>query len=174
MHQSIPIFAEQTDHNTMRYLLLISFVLVLSSCGSSRKVVSKRPGSKPAHNLKTEKIKKEAHGLLGAPYKYGGDSPRGFDCSGLVFYLYHNNGIRIARTSRDQSKQGHKVSLSGVKAGDLMFFGSGGVDHVGIVYSTRGKYPQMIHSSSSKGVIMTDINNSDYWRKRFLFATRVY
>jgi cell wall-associated NlpC family hydrolase len=117
---------------------------------------------------------KEARNQIKRPYKYGGESPKGFDCSGLVQYVYSKNGIQLPRRSADQARYGKSISIGQARPGDLIFFKSGGkINHVGIVSDTRGKYPSMVHSSSSAGVSEVDLDTSDYWRKRYAYIRRM-
>jgi cell wall-associated NlpC family hydrolase len=70
----------------------------------------------------TMKILESAYSCLGAPYRHGGTTPDGFDCSGFVRYIYKENGINLGRSSRDQAHYGKPVELSELKPGDLIFF----------------------------------------------------
>ncbi|CAH0345142.1 NlpC/P60 family protein [Bacillus sp. CECT 9360] len=104
--------------------------------------------------------------LKGVPYKWGGVTPKGFDCSGFINYVFKTQGIVLPRTAADlYSKVGLKVSQPAV--GDLVFFSTykAGASHVGI-YIGNGDF---IHASSSKGVTITKLNSS-YYAKRFLGA----
>lgn len=108
---------------------------------------------------------------MGRPYRYGGERPSGFDCSGLVQYVFGNNGILLPRTSSEQSKYARRTKIRSLKPGDLLFFGSGGkVNHVGIVEKNAGGELVMIHSGSSTGVTRTRVYDSDYWSKRLKFG----
>ncbi|WHY65686.1 C40 family peptidase [Neobacillus sp. SuZ13] len=106
---------------------------------------------------------------LGVPYRWGGLSPRGFDCSGLVKYSYGKAGKVLPRTASEMFyKKGYRVKS--LKVGDLMFFSQNKASkpsHVAI-YIGGGK---MIQSSSSKGVSIAYTNNS-YWKPRFIGAKR--
>jgi cell wall-associated NlpC family hydrolase len=107
---------------------------------------------------------------LGAPYRYGGITPRGFDCSGLVKYSFGQAGKVLPRTAADMFyTKGYRVGS--LQAGDLMFFAptkASRPDHVAI-YIGAGK---MIMASSSKGVIITYTSNS-YWKPRYIGAKRI-
>ncbi len=125
-----------------------------------------------ASNPKAQAMIDEAAKYLGVKYVYGGSSPSGFDCSGLMQYVCKQVGIDLNRTSRDQfAKDGVSVSKEDLQPGDLVFFGSGGtVNHVGM-YVGDG---QMIHSpQTGKTVCYTSINSS-YYTSRYMGAKRVY
>lgn len=104
---------------------------------------------------------------LGVPYLWAGSSPEGFDCSGFTSYVFQQKGIELPRRSSDQFELSKHIKQKDAKPGDLVFFNSGsGVSHVGIVISKKGEPLEMIHSSSSKGIIITDVANSTYWQQR--------
>lgn len=104
---------------------------------------------------------------LGTPYVWAGNAPGGFDCSGFTSFVMKQNGKSLPRRAVDQFNSAEKVKERNVQKGDLVFFDNGsGISHVGIVISDPGQPLTMIHSSSSKGIIITDITKSDYWTKR--------
>jgi cell wall-associated NlpC family hydrolase len=106
---------------------------------------------------------------LGSPYRYGGNTRGGFDCSGLTFYIFNSQGITLPRTSSTQYQKGIKINPGKSKKGDLAFFALGNkIDHVGIITRSNQKELWIIHSTSSKGVIHQDILASPYWTKRFV------
>lgn len=108
---------------------------------------------------------------LGTPYRYGGASPGGFDCSGFTSYVFQQFGISLNRSAAGQYGQGSAVSKASLIAGDLVFFNTyGGVSHVGI-YTGNGEF---IHSSSpqSGGVIYSALSES-YYASRYVGARRV-
>jgi murein DD-endopeptidase len=97
----------------------------------------------------TLKILESAYSYIGTPYRYGGTTPNGFDCSGFVRQVFSENGISLGRSSRDQALDGKHVSLYDLKPGDLLFFNMRSrkhhIDHVGL-YIGKG---QFIHASST-------------------------
>jgi len=125
--------------------------------------------------ISRNKIVENAQKYLGTPYVWAGSSPSGFDCSGFTSYVMKDFGKELSRRSEDQYNDGKKVKEKNVQKGDLIFFSNGsGISHVGIVVSEKGQPLVMIHASSSKGVIVTDIESSEYWMKRLHgFATYV-
>lgn len=109
----------------------------------------------------------EAKEHMGVPYVWAGNSPSGFDCSGFTSYVMKQEGMDLPRRSSDQYNQSEKLKQKNVQQGDLIFFNNGsGISHVGIVISGKGEPLVMIHSSSSKGIIITEVEKSEYWMKR--------
>ncbi len=111
--------------------------------------------------------------FVGVRYVYGGKSPKGFDCSGFVGYVFKNFGIKLNSSAASMYSDGVKVSKSALKAGDLLFFdassrkASGAIDHVGI-YIGGGKF---IHASTSnKQVIIQTLSE---YRGKYIGAKRV-
>ncbi|HKJ10039.1 MAG TPA: C40 family peptidase [Gammaproteobacteria bacterium] len=111
-----------------------------------------------------------AHRMLGHPYRYGGDGPSGFDCSGLAHYSYAHAGIRIPRTVRQQYR--HAVHVRHLHPGDLVFFHIHGrsVSHVGI-YIGHGRF---IHAPTRGSRVTTASLDSPYWRRRFAGGGRYH
>jgi len=108
-----------------------------------------------------------AKNQLGIPYVYAGIDQNGFDCSGFTCFVLGKAGQNLPRTAAEQFESCSKVNRENVQPGDLVFFDNGnGISHVGIIVSKRGEPLEMIHASSSKGIIITEIEKSEYWLKR--------
>ncbi len=118
-----------------------------------------------------EAIVSTALTLRGVPYRNGGNDPSGFDCSGLVQWVFAQNGIQMPREVRDQFQAGAKIDLRDVKAGDLLFFEtvSDGASHVGLAIGGD----DFVHAPSSRGVVRVEKFTSTYWATRFVGARRV-
>ena len=122
---------------------------------------------------KIKTVLQKALALLGTPYRWGGTSPeKGFDCSGLVSYVFRNSlGIELPRVSRDQAQTGELIhDKSKLTAGDLVFFGRRGrVDHVGI-YLGEGNF---VHAPRTGRDVTVSTMDGGYWGNKFLEARRV-
>lgn len=185
-----------------KYIYLLFVILVLVSCKSNRRVVtSKSPSinrtskthktTKPVPtnsdttketvsvksvSTTTNKIIRKALSFKGTKYKYGGTSKSGMDCSGLIYASFKSANVVLPRTSIDQSKKGERVSKSKAQKGDLVFFKTGGkgrVNHVGLVVSVNGRDVKFVHSSSSRGVMISSLKEG-YWSNTFSQVRRVY
>ncbi len=125
----------------------------------------------PAASGKGGAIVSQARKYLGVRYVYGGTTPKGFDCSGLVQYVCRSLGITVNRTAASQFRNGKAVSKSDLQPGDLVFFAKGGrIHHVGI-YIGGG---QMIHAPHTGDVVRVASINSGYYKSRYAGARRVY
>lgn len=147
------------------FLLLSIFI---TSCGSSKRV---KVDNSVSGRAKT--VLSKAHDFYGTPYQYGGTSRSGMDCSGLAFIAFQEVGIQLPRTTTQQVQYGSKINIKRVEPGDMLFFDTSGngISHVGIVdHITRGEI-FFIHASSSKGVMVSSLENT-YWKKRFVKAIR--
>jgi len=154
----------------MKHLWLAVLVLaMLAGCSSSPEI--SRQSSVRASNDVASKAVDYAREMLGKPYKYAGDSPAGFDCSGLVKYSYGRAGLSMPRDTQAQHRMSVLVSAGGLREGDLLFFDQEGKkkSHVGI-YLGNGRF---IHAPSSGGKVRIDSLNAEYWKKHFVEARRV-
>lgn len=160
---------------------LAAFVLValFMAGGCASKTVLPPPGAQPAKvrsqpaSSKAAPIIRTARRMIGAPYKWGGQSPNtGFDCSGLVWFAYHQHGITLPRISWQQFNAGTPVKYNQIRPGDLIFHkvekGKKSL-HVGIV-TDRGTF---VHSPSSGKRVMESSLNNTYWRTHYVGARRI-
>lgn len=143
-------------------LFLILIALIFTSCKSTSVSTSRS-------NKLAEQIIESASKNLGAPYKYAGTTKSGFDCSGLVFTTFSQYDIKLPRSSADQAKVGIDLgkNISKAQKGDLIFFKTNNrskINHVGIVTKTKDDEVEFIHSSTSKGVIISSTKESYYER----------
>ncbi|NRT13333.1 C40 family peptidase [Flavobacterium sp. 14A] len=158
------------------YCLVI--LVVLNSCKSSSKIVTAAANkSERTSNKIAENIIEEAEENIGIKYKTAGTTRAGYDCSGLVFTLYGNYNIKLPRTSIQQSKTGIDLGkdISKAQKGDLIFFKTNNrsqINHVGIVTEVLKEELLFIHTSTSKGVILSS-TKEPYYKKAFAQLNRV-
>jgi cell wall-associated NlpC family hydrolase len=164
-----------------RCLLAAVLASSLIGCGGGERVreapssASTRvwPVTAPDDPQAANAVLMRALGLVGTPYRYGGNSPEGgFDCSGLVTYVFRDVlDLRLPRTSRELAEvQGPKIDTDTLAPGDLVFFGRrGAVSHVGI-YVGEGRF---VHAPSTGGTVRLDRLDGPYWRDHYTGAKRV-
>lgn len=163
--------------NGGRFLALFVSLCVaaclLSGCGAKtitglvwRETETARPsGSASA-------VVRSALSQVGKPYRYGGSTPRGFDCSGLIWWAYRQNGVTVPRVTRDQAKAGSAVKANALRPGDILVFNtrSGGSGLHTALYAGNGTF---VHSPSSGNRVRTDKLSNAYWSKRLIKMRRV-
>lgn len=144
-----------------------------------REIIVHNPASraddKPV-NLKIKNIVDVAQSFHGTPYRFGGTTASGMDCSGLIFTAFKEENIMLPRSSRDMATRGQRIKLNEVNVGDLVFFKTDRrrnvINHVGLVVEVFLGKVYFIHSSTSQGVIVSSLDES-YWNNAFVEARRV-
>jgi len=156
----------------MRTVLLSSMLLaVLAGCStapyrSPASTGSTRPTAELGDQAASSALK-----MIGKPYRYGGSSPSGFDCSGLVMYSYRQAGLALPHNTDKQRVAARPIRVAELRPGDLLFFNQEGkkYGHVGI-YVGGGKF---VHAPSSGKSVRSDRLDSPYWRKHLSEARRL-
>lgn len=164
-----------------RLALLALAIALLAACASAprRHIAPSALANEPARGPDGEiaaanDVLFRAMALVGTPYHWGGNTPAGgFDCSGLVDYIYRNaTGLQLPRTSGEMAgMDARKVKrMTGLVSGDLVFFDIGGhISHVG-VYVGKGRF---VHAPNSGGTVRLDDIDGPYWREHFAYGRRV-
>ncbi|WP_455962548.1 C40 family peptidase [Bacteroides bouchesdurhonensis] len=164
----------------LQSILLLGLIISFSSCRTSAPRLDYKALAKASIRLGVDinlednhKLYMESADWIGVPYRGGGDSKRGTDCSGLTYQVYRKvYRIQLPRNTEDLKKKSNKVSKRNLREGDLVFFTSRNsgkkVAHVGI-YLKNGKF---IHASTSKGVIVSNLNE-DYYTKHWISGGRI-
>ena len=122
--------------------------------------------------LNTDKLNGAVNRLIGTPYRFGGDSERGMDCSAFTRRVYRSQNVELPRNSREQARVCASVAYPSVRTGDLIFFDTsitGSISHVG-VYLGGGTFA---HASSSHGVTKSSLKEK-YYVKRFVKGGRIF
>lgn len=177
-------------------VMLPVLIITLTSCGARKNAVTAPQGTNVqktayAHipdfvevdENEEEELEEDTfyiidHALqfLGTKYKYGGTTPDGMDCSGLVYTSFLHKNIALPRSSRDMALLGEELELTQVKTGDLLFFITDrrkkNINHVGLVVELADDRIMFIHSSTSRGVIISGLDEN-YWRDHFVMARRI-
>jgi cell wall-associated NlpC family hydrolase len=145
--------------------LILILALALAGCASTpppapaASTVSTRPGAAAAGDRAAALAAK----MVGKPYKYGGSSPAGFDCSGLVQYSFKHAGVSLPHNTVQQRSATRLVRVAELRRGDLLFFNQEGkkYGHVGI-YLGEGRF---VHAPSSGKSVRSDALSNPYWKK---------
>jgi cell wall-associated NlpC family hydrolase len=170
------------DHDLTRRNFVGGFAaicssLIFSGCSSTP---TRKPASpstiakfKEDTSVGTEGISIAAMGLVGVPYRFGGNTPAGgFDCSGLIVYVYNNAaGVKLPRTVQEMSRAGQSIQNGSPAPGDLVFFNTTGerYSHAGI-YVGHGRF---VHAPSKGGTVRLDKMTSPYWAARYTEGRRI-
>jgi lipoprotein Spr len=139
-------------------------MVYVSACGSTRTAVDNKK------NVEAGLMKAYSE-WYGTPYRLGGTTPNGVDCSGLVQNIYTNEfSVELPRTTGEQMREGRKIKKTELQTGDLVFFKTGRrTMHVGIYMGSN----RFLHSSTSNGVMISGLTE-DYWKKRYVESRRVF
>ncbi len=155
----------------IRYVLCAGTMGLLAACSSTpAPVVS--PSEAPSSAADRHAVVEVARSLVGVPYRFGGASRRGMDCSGLVHYAYGEVGITVPRTVAEQRRHAFPVSLQALRPGDLLFFRLSGrtVSHVGLYIGDN----RFVHAPrTGKRVSIASLEQA-FWKRRLAGAGRFY
>ena len=159
----------------MKKILVLSLLsLLFISCKSTSSAVNKTE-SKRENKYIVNNLIETATENIGVRYKAGGTTKNGFDCSGLVFTTFDSQNIKLPRSSYEQSKIGKIIRLDDAKKGDLIFFKtnkSSQINHVGLITEVHSDEIKFVHSSTSKGVIISSTKEA-YYQKSFTQINRI-
>lgn len=157
-----------------RILLFLLLAIAFTSCKSTSSVVKKNESKKENRTLVNNLIEK-ATDNIGVRYKAGGTTRSGFDCSGLVYTTFESESINLPRSSYEQAKIGKVIPLNDARKGDLIFFKtnkSRQINHVGLITEVNSDEVKFVHSSTSKGVIISS-TKEPYYKNSFEQVNRV-
>ncbi|GMN09952.1 hypothetical protein MTsPCn9_19950 [Croceitalea sp. MTPC9] len=139
-------------------------------------VVKKKDRKRKEANPKADMVIESAMTFSGVRYKFGGTTRKGMDCSGLIYVALQENDISFPRVSHQMANEGKRIRIGEVQKGDLLFFktrkNSKRINHVGLVVEIDNDEIKFIHSSSSRGVIVSSLREG-FWNSAFIKATRV-
>lgn len=162
------------SENRLRILCLSALLLLLCllpGCGS--KVLTGLVMKDSAmESGSAAQVVRTAESQLGKPYRYGGSTPRGFDCSGLIWWAYKENGVTVPRVTTDQARAGFGVRRNAVRPGDILVFNTrqGATGLHTALYAGGGRF---VHSPSRGSRVRHDNISDAYWSKRLIGIRRV-
>lgn len=147
--------------------MLVAMSVLLAGCGLMRPTGSSNP---PA---KAQNVMRSAYSQIGSKYRLGGASPqKGFDCSGLIYWAYAKNGVKVPRITTDQAKTGQSVSKYSAHAGDILVFRTGSSPrglHTGL-YAGDNSF---IHSPGKGKRVRMDKIDDSYWKNKLVAVRRI-
>ncbi len=162
-----------------RILLLATVLMGMIGCATQRAPVpiedsvatTQQPAPVDHGRVMGDQIADTALSMVGTPYLFGGSTPHGFDCSGLVYFAYDQNGMKVPRTSREQRRRAKLVNRRFLKRGDLLFFDTGWKSgHVGI-YVGDSRFVHAPSSGKRVSVVRLDVG---YFASRLEQAARLH
>jgi cell wall-associated NlpC family hydrolase len=166
----VSVFGSAMIAQPRNYFAAVAFALFLAACASTTNENNSGTNSRgqPAASV-GERATMVAMQQVGVPYRYGGQTPSGFDCSGLVHFSYLQAGKSVPRTTSELWQKSSTIRRSEIQQGDLLFFEvEGKMQHVGI-YIGDG---QFVHAPQSGRKVSTASLDSDFYRQAFLRAAR--
>jgi cell wall-associated NlpC family hydrolase len=168
------------DRDVPIFIFLLMVMAQVSGCASTPAAYNPakpppqamRQEERSAERDRGEEVADYALSLRGAPYRYGGATRGGFDCSGLVFYTHRQLGLSVPRTSRDQARQADEVKQRKLQRGDLVFFkiGSRRVNHVGIYIGDQ----RFVHAPGAGKPVSINSLDDEFYAERFESAGRFW
>ena len=174
------------DTGTRKFFVLLLINLFFASSfafGADVSAARRKPkSSRQSYNATTDTVNAivdYSRSFLGTRYRYGGNTPQGFDCSGFMVYIFKNFSVDLPRTGTEQYHSYPNVKRKNIKKGDLVFFAGRRhgkrIGHVGMVVSDsveNGVF-EFIHSSTQRGVIVSK-SSEPYYASRYISAARVF
>ncbi|RED25311.1 NlpC/P60 family protein [Flavobacterium cutihirudinis] len=157
-----------------RIIILLLLAISFTSCKSGSSAVSKKESKKENRYIVNHLIE-TATDNVGVRYKAGGTTKNGFDCSGLVYTTFETENIKLPRSSFEQAKIGAIIPLKEAQKGDLIFFKtnkSKQINHVGLITEVNSSEIKFVHSSTSKGVIISS-TKEPYYQNSFVQINRI-
>jgi cell wall-associated NlpC family hydrolase len=144
----------------------LGILLVLAACGSGPSLQQSGREASPGQRAAVAALEQ-----VGVPYRYGGQSPRGFDCSGLVHYAYLQAGVSVPRTTTQLWTAAQPVAGDELRAGDLLFFRiEGKVAHVGLYLGER----RFVHAPQSGRTVAVASLEAPFYRQALIRGGRIY
>lgn len=162
-------------YKTAIFSFIFFFAATVTNIAGAQAVKSKKADADTLNAIESLISFAEKH--LHAPYRSGGSSTKGFDCSGFVRYCFGKWDVSLPHSSAAQANHGEKIDLPQAKPGDLIFFKgnstkSSRIGHVGIITEVTPSYVRFIHSAW-KGGIRYDLLSASYYQKRFVAIRRM-
>lgn len=157
-----------------KILIFLLLTVIFTSCKSTSNVVGTKE-TKRENKYIVNHLIENATDNIGVKYKAGGTTKSGFDCSGLVFTSFESENIKLPRSSYEQSKIGKIINIDDAQKGDLIFFKtnkSKQINHVGLITEVKSDEIKFVHSSTSKGVIISS-TKEPYYKNSFSQINRI-